>query len=54
MHISQITAFLFSFFNGYWWLKPMVSLKLVYYRFSTDCRIGLDSFNTLSYYSREF
>ena len=35
--ISQIKAYLFSIFNGYWGLKPMMSSCLVYYRFTTDC-----------------
>ena len=34
---SQILAFSFSISDGYWGLKPMVSLKLVYYRFGTGC-----------------
>ena len=35
--IFQITIFWFYIFDCYWGLKPMVSLRLVYYRFSTDC-----------------
>ena len=35
--MSQIAAFLFSIFNDYWGFKPMVYLRLVYYRFTTDC-----------------
>ena len=42
-------SFLFYIFDGYWGLKPMVSLRLVYYCFSADCQdwFGLAEYNIL-------
>ena len=35
-YISNYSFFIFCFY-GHWGLKPIVSLRLVYYRFSADC-----------------
>ena len=40
---------IYSVFNGYWELKPILSLKLDYYRFGTDSWdwFGLVQYNIL-------